>query len=296
MVRHIQPLARTYFAVLLGLQIMFAGFLVWGVVTPSSSAAAALTSHGADIYRPERELSIYVLAVIGTVLLSVLVSRGRGKCSGDGGRQSIVLGVLGAQERGSGSFGQQVRCATVWQCVVATFGAIDFIMVCLMAPRQVDGSGPLPLLFGVLPLTAFVAIWAFVAWSVRRRTPEWFLTLWADVEKQTQHTAAPESCRRFEAADLAIGGLLVLLVYIPNLAAFAGFDYEFERLHHWDFFVMGPALGYLHGGSLGNQVYAQYGLGFPLAVALMAKWAPVTYPNVMRMALLAGCAYYFVVY
>lgn len=274
MKRQIQPIARTYFAALIGLQAMFTSFLLWGTVAAGAVPADGLTLHGAEIYRPERELPIYVLSVIGTILLGSALAR------------------RAQSERSE----PDDHCRTAWQCSLATLGSLCFIGICLLLPRQLAASVPLPAACGFLLLLSLAVIWSLIVRLACSGVPAWFAACWNDCAGRMSDSVIPPAGGSFVAGDFVILIILAVLVYIPDLERFAGFDFDVQRLHHWDFFVVGPAVGYLHGGSLGSQVYSQYGVGFPLIVALLAKWVPVTYPNVMRIAVITACGYYFVLY
>lgn len=249
---------------------MFACFLLWG---PSVGGSVdGLTALGAGLFRPERELPIYALAVVGTILLSLALNR----------------------RRKPGGSAMPDACVCAWQCTVATIGALSFVLLCVLMPRQAGASETLPPLSALVLLAGMALNGLIVLRLVRRAPPAWFASVYADFVRQTSRSIQQRTLRPFGVWDVAAVLVLAAFAYIPNLASVAGFDFEAERLHHWDFFVMGPALGYLREGALGSEVYSQYGLGFPLLVAALAKWVPVTYPNVMRMAVIAACLYYAV--
>ena len=86
--------------------------------------------------------------------------------------------------------------------------------------------------------------------------------------------------------------LVILVLSVPNAAGLAGRIYELERFHHWDFFVMGPALQFRHGRALGSEGYAQYGIGFPLLVEGLSRFIPLRYDNLLRIGINLGCIYF----
>ncbi|HEX8199783.1 MAG TPA: hypothetical protein VF590_04795, partial [Isosphaeraceae bacterium] len=86
--------------------------------------------------------------------------------------------------------------------------------------------------------------------------------------------------------------LIVALIYVPSWRQLAGqFLNDGFPFHHWDFFVMGPALGYLHGGSLGTEVFSQYGVGWPLFFAWLSPAVPLSYGIAVHVATIYGCIY-----
>src|SRR5436305_11951555 len=72
---NLQRFTRSYFAALIGLQAMFLCFITVGRAPYSHSQLNALTAHGAELFRPEHELSIYLLGIVATILASLLFER-----------------------------------------------------------------------------------------------------------------------------------------------------------------------------------------------------------------------------
>src|SRR5579872_4127059 len=257
-------------AALAGLEAMYAAFLVWGAAPPRPAVSAGLTMLGASLYRPERELPIYALGILATVAVA-----------------------LGAARRGGVAAPDGVRAA--WSVAVATVSACGFLVLCLAMPRQVSSAGLPPICVLVL-LAGLVAAWLATALLGRRGPPAWFRDALSEVDCKTVSPDRIRAGAPLGAIDAIVAAGIIAVVFVPNTAALAGLFYRLERLHHWDYFIVGPALGYMRGGSLGATVYSQYGVGFPALFALTALGMPRTYGNVVRAAVLLACAYYVALY
>lgn len=64
-----------------------------------------------------------------------------------------------------------------------------------------------------------------------------------------------------------------------------------EALHHWNFFIAGPATAYGQGGSLITGYYAQYGVGWPVVMNWLAGGTP-SYELMVRTGSLYACVYF----
>ena len=59
---------------------------------------------------------------------------------------------------------------------------------------------------------------------------------------------------------------------------------------------MAPAIGYLHGGALGTDVFAQYGVGWPTLHAALDSCWQLSYAHVFQVSLIYGCLYFIGIY
>ena len=87
-------------------------------------------------------------------------------------------------------------------------------------------------------------------------------------------------------------GLLIAVLYIPHPEFVSGFNYQLEHFAHWNSFAMVPALAYRHGGALNSDYYVQYGVGWPLVLAGLSRFTPLSYGLAIRVAMIWGCVYY----
>ena len=92
------------------------------------------------------------------------------------------------------------------------------------------------------------------------------------------------------------GGIVLLLVYIPDISLLTGQIYQVNRFDHWDAYVMGPALAFRHGAALGTHFFSQYGVGWPMLLAEASTFAPLTYKMALQFAIVFGCAYFLLVF
>ena len=100
------------------------------------------------------------------------------------------------------------------------------------------------------------------------------------------------------ALDIGMAVLICAVVYVPNWRLLSGYAFSGEAVefHHWDFFAMGPALGYSHGAALGTDVFAQYGVGWPVLFTALSPRLPLGYGHMLHISVIYGCLYFMGVY
>ena len=103
--------------------------------------------------------------------------------------------------------------------------------------------------------------------------------------------AEPRSRRLW--LDAAALFLIFMIVYSPRMDILAGYIFQTEHFHHWDYYVMGPAIGFLHGQALCTQVYTQYGVGFPALFALLNPIYSLSYGHVLQFTVAYACLYFW---
>jgi hypothetical protein len=96
----------------------------------------------------------------------------------------------------------------------------------------------------------------------------------------------------FWALGIALGVVLLFLNAEPWATAGVNFIQDGLPFHHWDYYVMGPALGYRDGRALGVDVYTQYGLGYPMIVNWLSPLVRLSYGNLYLLASIYGCLYF----
>jgi hypothetical protein len=93
-------------------------------------------------------------------------------------------------------------------------------------------------------------------------------------------------------AGIAAVALILGVLYVPDWRLMAGLSFVDESFRHWDFFAVGPTLGYLHGRALGTEVYSQYGVAWPLLFAWGRRIIGVDHASMMHFAVVYGCIYF----
>jgi hypothetical protein len=93
-------------------------------------------------------------------------------------------------------------------------------------------------------------------------------------------------------ADAAVVVGLFLFLVVKDAPQVAGRFFATEEMHHWDFFAMAPTLGFQGGSALGRDVYTQYGVGWPLLFAMLARLVPLSYALMITTASVWGAAYW----
>lgn len=96
--------------------------------------------------------------------------------------------------------------------------------------------------------------------------------------------------------DGLIGAVLFSFVYLPVPGLVAGLVFLNDGFHHWNHFVIAPALAHQHGMALSLEVYSPYGLGWPSLVSSMAGLWPLTHQNMIEFASVFAGAYFVGLY
>ena len=89
---------------------------------------------------------------------------------------------------------------------------------------------------------------------------------------------------------MAAIGIVSLLVFIPNPATLVAAGWT-ESLHHWNFYVAGPFLGFQRGAAPGSQCYTQYGVGWPLLISAISRIQPISYEWLLQSASVFSAAF-----
>src|ERR1035441_1911122 len=91
---------------------------------------------------------------------------------------------------------------------------------------------------------------------------------------------------------------IILAVGVPpgTWPRLAGQIFLIDACHHLNFFIMGPALSFLHGKAFGTEIYAQYGIGWPLVAAALSRLSALTYANLVGLEIVYCCVYYLALF
>ena len=267
---------------------MYAGFLIYGRKN-SFIYPATLTQRGRAVYLPERDLPIYAVGCVVTIVLCFGLFAFWNRCAAS---------YRETAERAR--FVQQSRA--LHTCLLS----LGMIVYSLLFFRLMHHYGEAYWRIKVIPLLSLpvVAELAGFFWGLRRRQAAMLDETAVKVATGTLNVGAAEaqedgsSRQKFtwHPLDLVMPLLLILLIYIPRTARLEGTVYLGERFHHWDFFAMAATLGYTRGGALGIEVYSQYGVGWPLTFAALSKFASLSYGMMFHTAIVYGCLYFISVY
>jgi hypothetical protein len=251
-----------------------------------------LTARGRFLFRPEYDLTFYETGCLVSLALayglSVWEQRGirRTAESVEGGSRAFRAGL---------------------PLLLAILATVAFLASLALVPPPPD---PRPL-WRVVSLVGpgLLAVLAFLVLGRREtgllpvptaRRPRWTPLLIRTAPGRDWRADPPAGAPADPApcpgnlADLAVAILIVLLLAIPSCSRLAGRFAVLDGVpfHHWDYFVMGPALRYLHGGALGTEIYSQYGVAWPVIFARLTPWIGLSYGNVLVVSLLCGVIYF----
>ena len=236
---------------------------LWATFGPVDQRIAprhALTLLGAGLYQPDRDLPIYLVGALACVLLDALLV-------------TLLARLSPRAQAPSGPLAGFVACAAV-------------ALLPLVAPDSKPGC-----------LAACVMGLAIVAWRLhgRRRSPppgpQAPVAVSPSPPAATRHH---QSLLRACAPPLAI---LALLVFVPWPQALLWRSYATDKFHHFDFYMMAPALAHAHGLRLGTDFYSQYGVGWPLVLDWLGGTTGLAgYTTMIRLEVLVGCAYFMALF
>lgn len=234
-----------------------AAWETWLQRIPSPQELDRLTNNARLAYQPDRDVPIYALGVIGTLILAT------------------VMALAWRRRLSDVRSDSQLRSMR-WLLWVHFPAAAFFVLL----PMLWLGAASLSWISSILATVACVAL--------LRATDSETLALPAVLRLRL--------LARYGVQPCLAAGLIVLLVYIPDITQVTGWLYQLDRFHHWDYYVMGPALAFRHGAALGTDFYCQYGVAWPMLLAQASQIAPLTYKMAVHFAVVFGCAYFFALY
>ena len=285
-----------WLGVVMGLQLLYASFLLFGPKPVTPAQLETFTRWGRELYRPERDIPLYVMGCAFTIVLcfalralnwrrlpdsvppedsglpvyapSPLLSR----CSAH-----LCLGVVGM---------------TLY--LPAFFAARGLILTTYPSPHRAVALLLFPIALEAIGFTFSLRSARPLRWPLLARLLRSALSRYARLKAMQTLKAAP--ARKWQIADIVAPLLICALIYIPHPERLAGDIFHNEHFHHWDYFVMGPAVGYLHGGALCTDIYAQYGIGLPLLFARLNPYYSLGYGHLVQAGMLTSCLYFCGVY
>ena len=273
------------FTLSLGLQVMLALFFIAGPISKIDPRQQP-TLRARPYIHPEHDVPIYICMVPVILAAMALACRGwRGWVNRVGTR------------RGDTARFQFLRYGTLLQIFLASAGLLVFLLI-LAGRYAIDASvnpfartthslGGGAVLF--LPALAAILCLALDLWRAALPSPL------PPVLRGERESAGRISDRLLAAATIL---LIIVAIYIPSSAwpNLIGQVKMRQWVHHWNFFALGPALGYMHGQGIGAGTYSQYGVGWPLLAAKLSRFFPLSYANLLGMAVVYGCIYYIGVF
>ncbi len=250
-----------------GVQLILALMLL---IDPPAPGADRLTAWGRMFFVPEREVDIYIAGVVATLGSCLLLAMIWGTLFGRSGRRpSRRLMVVGLA----------VRCA------VAAGATMGFLGLWAGARTGIVAGNDAPVLAFVL--IALVTLAAALPFELLLRG-----------ESEAAPVAVPgeppaRPALRFSVLDLLVPALVFMLVFVPAGRQLAGRSFLADAFFHWDYYTMGPALAFSHGGALGTDVYTMYGLGWPAVFGMLPE---ISYGRLIQLSTLYACLYFSGVY
>jgi hypothetical protein len=98
------------------------------------------------------------------------------------------------------------------------------------------------------------------------------------------------------ALDGLIGAVLFSFVYLPAPGLVAGLVFLNDGFHHWNHFVIAPALAHQHGIALSLDTHSPYGLGWPTLMSFISGLWPLSHQNMIEFASIFAGAYFIGLY
>ncbi len=274
--------------VYIGVQWMLAGFAGFSI-KPASPMWDQYTEYGKFRHHPDRDLPFYAFGSCLAVLLAITLERAWRRRSEPPGIKTAVLP------------GHRVAL------LLALVPTIPFWLN-LASPSTILLAGGLrrstSILLMMPGLAAAAAIFLFRGrpglaggWTVAR-APD---VPAHDGERQAAELAEGRSVRSSQTVvhwlfDVGMVALIASLIYIPDWKLIAYQTYNLDQFHHWDFYLMGPALGFFHGRALGTDVFSQYGVGWPVVLSWLSAVTPITYATCAAIFVLCGTLYFVLYY
>ena len=109
--------------------------------------------------------------------------------------------------------------------------------------------------------------------------------------------AREHSAAIIKAADIIFPVVIIALIFVPDLQGALARMWIGDCLHHWDTTLMAQAWSTINGGLLNVDIYAHYGLGMPIFIALLAKGLGIfSYTGVLSILIWSVIIYFILSY
>jgi hypothetical protein len=273
-----------------GIQWMLVALLFWGPLPALPAQINELTVLGAFWFKPERDLCVYlagcVLTTIGTVGL-VWLWKVHFRIEPASQKKRFATAAATVQLLlGGTSFALFATLLPVLRPMVAN----DRVIFSLVGFTLLLIPGIVSLIMGTFCLRFVVSV---AGLGFGKNVFEGWETL---LGSPGQDSSKRNRGMMEAAMDVLIPLLVCVIIYVPPWRELAGLFFLRDEFHHWDYFTMGPALAFSHHLALGTDVYAQYGVGWPMLLSAISPIAPLSYGLVVNIAIVYGCAYFAGIY
>jgi hypothetical protein len=282
---------------------MLAMMLTFGVESEPATGSH-LTEYGRFLYNPERELALFV---VGCALSAGLA------WSLAWATRLRAMNLQPSAEANRFLARNAAIQVALWFIVVlslpVTLGPGWWLMTRVGAPRAAE----LALLAGPALIAWLLAVQTLRRGGDRPEHPPWnkAISLVRRMARELEQGGCPSDLEvphpvietkippwGVPLADLAVVGLIVAVVYVPAWKQLAADLICFDMMphYHWNYFAMGPAVGFRAGGALGTDVFSQYGLGWPTIFATLDPVLPLSYANALGISVTYACLYFLGIY
>lgn len=247
-------------AISIGVQATMGLIVVLGPLRPRASE---LTSFGKVFTRPEYDIYCYIAGSVLTVALSLIAVICWNKR------------ILSLPEKLRVKWANNTSHLIKTVSAGSTILAIGFVVPCAYMLETYNRTG-LWYCIALLALPAGIGL-GLVLWFQR---PSYICN----------------AHRIPIIANAAIPFFIIGILFVPDWRTLTGRIYGTDSFLHIDAFVMSPAWGMIHGGTLGTDVYSQYGLGWPTLVSLLASVFSISYGHIALLSMICSCLYLAGVY
>jgi hypothetical protein len=117
------------------------------------------------------------------------------------------------------------------------------------------------------------------------------------ISKSVLAAQSANSALSAKIADILFPLVIAGLIFVPDLHGVVARMWIGDCLHHMDSTLMGQAWAYINGAKLNVDIYAHYGLGMPIFIALLAKGLGIfSYTGVIGILIWAAIVYFILCY
>ncbi|MEX2586633.1 MAG: hypothetical protein WD602_01385 [Actinomycetota bacterium] len=255
----------------MAVQLMLASVLVVDAPAPDVSR---LTDYGAFLFRPEIDVALYLASTVAAVTLILAFTL------------RLNVRLRSVDPRAADGFLLHSLLAQSFTAIAAT-AASTAIFFSAREYLQTDSTIPAGhfALFGLVAAVCLVAAATGGPGGTQSKWAARFRRL-----LQGDERIAPPALKR-SWWDLATPVGLAAMFYVPSWRQAAGDFFLTESLFHWDYYAMGPTLGFHHGLALGTDVSSMYGVGWPLVFSALFSWVPPSYGRMIQVGSVYACIY-----
>jgi hypothetical protein len=274
--------------VYVGVQWMLAAFAGFSIKS-TFPVWDQLTMVGKSWYQPDRDITFYVFGSCVAVLLAITLERARRRRSKQPGIKASILP------------GHRVAILLALVPTIPFWLDLAFHNSLLLAGGLRRSTSVLMMMPGLAAAAVLFLLCGRPGladgWAVPRAPdvpPH-------DGERQAAGLAGgkpvrspwPVARRLF---DVGMVALITSLVYITDWQLLAYHIYNRGKFYHWDFYFMGPTLGFFHGRALGTDVFCQYGVGWPVLFSWLSAVTPINHATCAGVFVLCGTLYFVLYY